>query len=347
MWKPSIQFQLQDLLGEGSQGCVFKALRVDRETGMQQAVAVKILHSKTAVDLWKKEFDSLSRVRSPYCVSVLSFERIEGRPALVLELVDGISLNDLGSTCLLTPALIEEIIAQIQIGLEDLRAQGTVHGDLSPNNVMIDESGRIRLLDFGLANCEHRLTPDFASPERLTGTAPDFAADLFSLGRIEQFLRGVKLSSTQPSPYLYTIASLRHVRDIQTQPPRQAMLAATIQELRARRRVRQHTRTVGPFTVGRSSKGWILSVLACAWVFATSGASQAIQLASGFVSLRTQNWHYFLVDGTPVGYAPITVQLKAGKTHRLEWISSQGRGSRELSLKRDEHLIFADHDLTH
>ncbi|MBX3020583.1 MAG: serine/threonine protein kinase [Bdellovibrionales bacterium] len=347
MWTRSITFELQDLLGEGSQGRVFKALRADKSSGLTQAVAVKILHSKTAVDLWKKEFESLARVRSPYCVQVLSFERIEGQPALILELVEGVSLSDLGRTCLLTPEMIDEIVAQVQAGLEDLRNHGTFHGDLSPNNVMIDEQGRVRLLDFGLANGEHRLTPDFAAPERLNGSAGNFQADLFSLGRIEQFLRGVKLSSVQPSPFLFSVATLRQPRDLKPQAAMQTKLSAIVRQLRERRRFRLNTRTLGPTLATRPSKGWMLAVLISFCVLTTSGASQVVQLPCGFLTLRTENWHYFLVDGVPVGYSPLTLALKAGEIHQIEWVSAQGRGRKRTKLKRDQHVLWSDRDFSH
>src|SRR3954471_20522810 len=109
MWRQEIRTQLKELLGEGGQGCVFKALRTDRESRLSQTVAVKILHSKTAVELWRKEFESLHRVRSPYCVQVLSFERVRGRPALILEYIEGVSLAALGRTCYLSEPDLTEI----------------------------------------------------------------------------------------------------------------------------------------------------------------------------------------------------------------------------------------------
>src|ERR1035437_9654097 len=113
LWN-SIGFELLELLGEGSQGSVYKALRSDRSSGLRQIVAVKILHSKTAVSLWRQEFESLSRVRSNYCVQVLSFEWFKRRPALILEFVEGASLAQLGQMCILNDDEIYEISAQLQ-----------------------------------------------------------------------------------------------------------------------------------------------------------------------------------------------------------------------------------------
>ena len=80
MWRRNVHLQKLELLGEGSQGQVFKARRLDPQSGLCQTVALKILHSRTAVELWRQEFESLSQIRSPYCVQVHSFERYGRRP---------------------------------------------------------------------------------------------------------------------------------------------------------------------------------------------------------------------------------------------------------------------------
>src|SRR5690348_4746918 len=114
MWWSSVRIQRLELLGEGGQGRVYKALRHDRATGLTQTVALKILHSKTAVDLWRHEFESLARVQSAYCVRVLYFERFRGRPALVLEHIEGASLAQLSHSFLLDARDLDEIRAQLE-----------------------------------------------------------------------------------------------------------------------------------------------------------------------------------------------------------------------------------------
>ena len=203
---PRIRLHLRKVIGEGGQGRVYEAVRLDPSTNLRQTVAVKLLHSRTSVDLWRKEFSSLAEVRSPYCVRVLSFERVRGRPALILEHVRGVSLTEWHRAQIGSPECRDEILAQVHAGLRDLRAQGSYHGDLSPNNVMIDDRGGIRLLDFGLANghgADLRCTPEFAAPERLRGAPPEYASDLYSLGQLQTFLGGPRspeLFAEDPAP---------------------------------------------------------------------------------------------------------------------------------------------------
>lgn len=347
MWWREIEFEVQELLGEGGQGRVFKALRRDRASGLCQHVALKILHSKTAVELWKKEFASLARVRSPYCVQVLSFERVQGRPALVLELIEGVTLSELG---LLPEALIEEILAQIERGLTDLRDQGVFHGDLSPHNVMIGRDGGVRLLDFGLANATLRLTPAFAAPERMNGAPASFAADLYSLGRIEEFLRGRRLNT----PWLSFEPAKRTPRGVRSQGPHRQMLAGAAAAILQRR---QHnaglaTRTQVTGTTPRR-RAWklnnaaLLALITGFFSLAVSGAAQNRREETAALSIRTHIWHYFVLDGVPAGYAPLNLNLQAGRRYRLEWTSPSGRGQREILFPRAGQAVWTDRDFSH
>lgn len=372
MWRRAVHWKMKELLGEGSQGCVFKALRVDRETQLTQTVALKILHSKTAVELWRKEFESLHRVRSPYCVSVLAFERMRGRPTLVLEFIDGVSLHELTCTGLASEDEIVEILAQIQTGLVDLESQSTSHGDLSPHNVMVDREGRIRLLDFGLANGSEgqtRMTIEFAAPERLQGSSADFHSDLFSLGRVEQFLRGTCLTSlTSGCEYLQLKPLDRRLRDISPDCQRQRKLAQTVGQILERKRRSQRFRTCAQTplravthlkTYLNSKITYLLSASVILLGLATSRASQVHQTshqtanqtanltAMGSLAIRTHAWHRVLIDGKPMGYAPLTLFLESDRPHRLQWISARHSGQKELRLRPNQQLVLTDRDFSH
>lgn len=347
MWKSSIRIELKEPLGEGAQGCVFKALRVDGASGLTQTVAVKVLHSETAVELWKKEFESLSRVRSPYCVQVFAFERVNGRPALVLELVDGVSLLDLGRMCVLGEQEIDEVIAQIQNGLVDLEAHGICHGDLGPQNVMVDRDGRVRLLDFGLANGIDRLTAEFAAPERLNGAPASLASDLYSLGRIESFLRGEALAD---SSLLHIEPARRDLRAFSARTSVQASLASTIRAALERRHLHAGMETRTHVVKRRTTwpaRALTSGAVALLTTFTTPGASVNRRDEIGCISFRTKAWHFFVVDGRPVGYAPVTVPLTAGQEHSIEWASPRGKGRKRIRVRRDEQRVLQDRDFSH
>lgn len=354
MWKSGIRYEIQDLLGEGSQGSVYKVLRRDRDSGLSHTVAAKILHSKNAVELWRREFESLARVRSSYCVQVHAFERLEGRPALILEYVEGVSLYQLAQAVFLSAVEVNELLAQIECGLLDLNKYGVFHGDLSPHNILVDHHGRIRLLDFGLANCAGhaiRLTPEFAAPERIAGGPANFASDVFSLGRIEQFLLGKKPALDIESPYLNVMPEERRLRGLAPSQAVQDELGAKIAALLERRGNARsiQTRTMNfEGSAAPSLRAWIVGVITSGLVLTASGASQSSVLGSvSPLHIRTEKWVYVSLNGSPLGYTPLSVPLTSGKRYRLEWLSAEGRGEKRVMVEAGRELMLTDRDFSH
>ncbi|MCB0378795.1 MAG: protein kinase, partial [Bdellovibrionales bacterium] len=87
-------YEIQNLIGEGLTSCVYKAVRKDPRGWTAQKVALKVLKSKKDVHILKNEFEKLQRVRSKYCVKLLAWETLPQGPALVLELLQGLSLQE-------------------------------------------------------------------------------------------------------------------------------------------------------------------------------------------------------------------------------------------------------------
>jgi serine/threonine protein kinase len=356
-----MSFRLMELLGEGSQGCVYKALRCDRHSGMQQTVAIKILHSKNAVELWRQEFESLSRIRSPFCVQVLSFERYQRRPALVLEYVEGVSLGRLGQTCLLSVEDVTEVLAQIEHGLKDLHQHGIFHGDLSPQNVLLDVQGRVRLLDFGLANCHPdniRATTQFTAPERLGGAQVSVATDIYSLGRLEQFL--IAGDSNVSSSYLDPEPSRRCFRHLPSHEARQKMLAEKVSRLLSRQKQNctfTTTPMISPRPVhGPGGGGGRRTILAAALMTgliasciptASQSRHQSPSGGVAVLNVRTRKWHLFRLNGRTIGYSPFSLPIEANQVMKLEWTSALRRGEKDLNLKPGDHLRLEDSDFSH
>lgn len=356
MWFKGIKLHLLERLGEGQQGCVFKALRRDARSELAQTVAVKILHSETAVELWQREFESLQRVRSPYCVQVLSFERVQGRPALILEYIDGVTLSDLISRHPLEPQIIDEILAQLEEALRDLEAAKLFHGDLSPHNILIDVTGRIRLLDFGLANCGSRMTPEFAAPERLQGAMADFSSDLFSLGRIEQYLKGQDLSLCTPNNFLHFHPALRSPRGLISTFEHRKILATLVEKQQEfhRRSKRFPTRSmisevaaISPLVAPHVKRWAIASLMALFIALNSSAALNHSEAETAVLAVRTEKWHHLSLNGREIGYAPIELTVPANATFELTWVSRAGRGSKRIKIDPGALKVLGDRDFSH
>ena len=185
-------YETVEFLGEGLTSQVYKAFRIDSQGYTRQAVALKILKSKGYVQILRKEFEKLQKVESPYCVRVLAWENLKKGPALVLELIDGVSLQELLDFKELSSDLLPEIMAQVQRGLKSIHSCGLVHGDLSLKNILINRKGMVKLLDFGvLKNKKCQMgTPQFMSLESWRKEDYTPPSDLFSLGLIYENLKG-------------------------------------------------------------------------------------------------------------------------------------------------------------
>lgn len=185
-----IFYELQEKLGEGLTSQVYKAFRVDQAAWTRQLVALKIIKSKKNVQILKREFEKLSRVQSRYCVQVKAWENLPQGSALVLEYIEGVTLDRLQKEGVLTHEFIEEIIGQMNLGLRALHRVQVYHGDLNLKNVLVSRQGLVKLIDFGFFSSaqENWTTPQFASPKLLEGGVPNEKTDEFSLEKIQTYL---------------------------------------------------------------------------------------------------------------------------------------------------------------
>ncbi|MFB7586084.1 protein kinase [Streptomyces sp. NPDC056169] len=190
-------------LGRGGMGVVWRA--VDEVLGRE--VAVKELRTFTdaaapeLADLrlrMTREARAAARVRHPGVVAVHDVTEHEGRPVIVMELVDGPSLDDvLGERGSLDPVEAARIGAHVLEALAAAHDVGVLHRDVKPGNILLDRSGRIVLTDFGIATMEDpgdgsatHLTRsgeivgslDFLAPERARGQDPGPASDVWAVG---------------------------------------------------------------------------------------------------------------------------------------------------------------------
>ena len=181
------EFEMKAFLGEGLSSRVYLCSRKFFDFQENQLVAVKILKSETLVPSLVQNMEKLLQLRSKHCSVIYSLEQISEGFGLCMEYIDGVSLNDFIQSRLLSPKIKQEILAQCQQALLDLHAYELFHGDLHPNNILIDKNGRVVLIDFGFINAKiDNLVgqPKFMAPERFLCVKPSIKSDLFSLGLI-------------------------------------------------------------------------------------------------------------------------------------------------------------------
>ncbi|MET7693098.1 protein kinase [Streptomyces sp. NPDC005483] len=188
-------------LGRGGMGVVWRA--VDEVLGRE--VAVKELRTYTdgpeLADLrlrMQREARAAARIRHPGVVAVHDVAEVDGRPLIVMELVEGPSLDQvLRKQGTLDPREAAGIGAKVMDALAAAHEAGVLHRDVKPGNILLDRSGRVLLTDFGIATMDDpgdgsatSLTRtghlvgslDYMAPERAQGADPGPASDVWALG---------------------------------------------------------------------------------------------------------------------------------------------------------------------
>ncbi len=187
-------YRLLRLLGRGGFGEVWEAesLTTGRRLALKMLVAVR-RHSEESLARFRKEGRLAASINDPRCVFVLGTDEIEGIPVILLELMQGGTLQDVLNQRGRLPAHRAVSFAlDILAGLEAAHRAGIVHRDLKPSNCFLDPDGRVKIGDFGVSRTLEKEgdrletgfvgTPFFASPEQVRGEPLDFRSDLFSLG---------------------------------------------------------------------------------------------------------------------------------------------------------------------
>jgi serine/threonine protein kinase len=200
------RYVIQEQLGSGGRGTVFKALDRYRTSlpETQQHVALKVLHCGTnysdqTIRALRRELDFGQALSHRNIVNVYELDRDVDVVFFTMEFLDGELLSELIER--LRPAVLQplqawQIITQLGAGLEHAHGRGIVHGDLKPRNILITRDGELRILNFGTT----KTTAAYASCELLEGRAADPRHDLYSLACIcYELLSGVHPFAGRPA----------------------------------------------------------------------------------------------------------------------------------------------------
>lgn len=190
-------------LGRGGMGVVWRAVDevLDREVAVKELRAYTDSAGPELADLrlrMQREARAAARVRHPGVVVVHDIAEVDGRPLIVMELVDGPSLDDLlRERGTLGAQEAARVGAAVMDALAAAHRAGVLHRDVKPANILLDRSGRVVLTDFGIATMADpgdgsatQLTGsgelvgslDYLAPERAKGAAPGPASDIWALG---------------------------------------------------------------------------------------------------------------------------------------------------------------------
>ncbi len=194
-----MRYVIQEPLGHGGSGAVFRAF----DEQLSREVAIKRIREDASIESSiRKEAGVLAALHHPNIVSIYDFAADEQGPFVVMELVEGRTLDDIVTEQPLSIRVFYELVDQICKGLGAAHSRGLVHHDIKPKNIMLqyhaDNTFTVKILDFGLARMEMELeeqnddgtvagTPNTISPEQLLRQPSDVRSDIYSLGCVFYF----------------------------------------------------------------------------------------------------------------------------------------------------------------
>ncbi len=195
-------YSVIEKVGAGGMGEVYRA----RDQHLERDVAIKVLPVGVVPDdasrrRFRREALALSKLNHPNIATVFDFDTQNGVDFLAMELIDGVALNDkVAAAGHLAEGEVLRIGAQLAAGLAAAHAEGVVHRDLKPGNLMIATDGRLRILDFGLAillqgeeidvtqsrsdQSGVEGTLPYMSPEQVRGLPADARSDVYAAGAV-------------------------------------------------------------------------------------------------------------------------------------------------------------------
>lgn len=189
------KYDIVEELGRGGMGVVYKA----HDPVIGRDVAIKLileeaLRNPVVSERFYREARSAGRLSHDNITIIYDVNEEDGKPYLVMELLDGLSLRELMDRPEPLPLAQKlDIAAQICQGLNYAHRHGIIHRDIKPDNVQVLENGRVKLMDFGIARIADDAskltktdtsigTPKYMSPEQIKGGELDGRSDIFSFG---------------------------------------------------------------------------------------------------------------------------------------------------------------------
>jgi len=217
------RYDIQSVLGKGGMGIVYKAH--DRE--LDDLVAIKTLRSEalsadpTMLDRFKQEIRLARRITHPNILRTHDLGESNGLRYLSMEFVKGLTLKHLLESGEILPTPVGLRIAkQICAGLAAAHEVGVIHRDVKPQNILIEPTGGLKIMDFGIARLTEDRgmtatgtvigTPDYMSPEQARGLPLDFRSDIYSTGVVlyETFTGSLPFEGDSPIAVV-----LKHVNE--------------------------------------------------------------------------------------------------------------------------------------
>ncbi|MEQ1909215.1 MAG: protein kinase [Vicinamibacterales bacterium] len=186
------RYEVIDRHGSGGMGVVYRA----RDPKIGRQVAIKVLHvvDDGLHDRFLQEARSAGSLKHPSIVTIYDYGDHDGQPYIVMEFVEGVTLADKIRGGVQMPLSRKfDLFLELLSGLDYAHHQGVIHRDVKPVNIMEEQSGALKILDFGIARVAGSTqtlrgtllgTPNYMSPEQVEGKPVDARSDIFAAGLV-------------------------------------------------------------------------------------------------------------------------------------------------------------------
>lgn len=248
-------YQITGKLGTGGMGVVYEA----EDTRLRRKVALKFLPDELADDpdavrRFRREADTIATLSHGNICTIYDIDEHDGQVFIAMECVEGLNLKTYMSRHTLTTPQIADMGLQITSALSAAHAKGIVHRDIKPGNLIVSDSGTVKVLDFGLARRFRAAdtgelgpegstipgrpmgTANYMAPERILQLPLDPRSDLFSLGVVmyEMATGRLPFAGASPSETVSNVLD-KDPDPLTTFAPQHRLLEPIVQRLLAKR----------------------------------------------------------------------------------------------------------------
>ncbi len=341
-------YRLVRRLGGGGMGTVYEA----EDTLSGRRVALKLIQadhaaSPSAIERFRQEGQLASKLSHPRCVFVLAADEVHGRPYIVMELMSGSTLADVvKEQGPLPPEIALRQILDVIEGLQEAHHHGLIHRDVKPSNCFVDEHGRVKVGDFGLAKSlvePAQLTrtgtfvgtPLFAAPEQIKMEAVDARSDVYSVAATLFFL----LTGRAPFQTTDATATLARImadpvppmRTLRPELPRsldKVVLRGLERDRKRRwRTLEEFRQALNPFLPAEPSVGGVGLRFVAYWIDAIVLLLPNVGIQFAFNAIFKGRW------AEPTGELLVPLALDVSYFAMMEGIYGWSLGKRVLRLR--------------
>jgi serine/threonine-protein kinase len=246
------KYRVDGVLGQGGMGTVYRAF----DAAIQRPVAIKTVNKaqldpvdlQYALTRFRHEAQAVGRLTHPRIAAIYDYGEDTEIAYIVMELVNGQSLfQHMQEQAQFSLKEIGEIIRQLLDGLGYAHAQGVTHRDIKPSNILINDDGRIKISDFGIARIDTSTltqvgeimgSPGYMAPEQFLGTDIDAGSDIYSVGIIAyELLVGKRPFLGNNAEILRAVLNERPLNPSETNTQVSAQLDWAVQKALAKQKI--------------------------------------------------------------------------------------------------------------